>query len=123
MLPCAVIGALARGMHEASEQQTELSVAPSRTSGKQLGRVVHRLDVEIVKDGIFLHFNNLKQTPSVFKWPKVDKPSSGNKAATTGGTVEDEIQGYSTAVPWLQKHVCPDGIRAVLKYQEGWLTL
>jgi hypothetical protein len=49
-----------------------------------------------------------------YAWPRVP--------AGQGGTREDEVSGYETAVPWLQQHVAPPGVAVLDKHSEDWLS-
>jgi hypothetical protein len=84
--------------------QSNLSITPSSASLGALKKVVQRMGLQMI---VGLPFRKLPSPiPSLgaFSWQGAN-----------------EADGYVRAVAWLNEHVCPPGITAVLKHQNRWL--
>jgi hypothetical protein len=101
--------ALAKALRMTQELELEvISLTPSRASLAKLQTALARLTLRMERGGMF---QVVDQTGSLqgFLWP----PGPND--------AEAERQGYSEAIKWLQKHVCPPGVQAVLVSNKSWL--
>jgi hypothetical protein len=101
LLHCCLPGELA-DLLQVQQKYDVLSVTPSRASMSLLQKIVQRLDLQFTQG---LPFQLPSQTSGLenFIWP-------GNEA-----------DGYADACDWLQEHVCPVGVTAILKDRDKWL--
>ncbi len=80
-----------------------LSYSPSAASQSKLLKVHERMSVTFVRGLLFTLPSSPPAEVPGFSWP----PS--------------ERLGYDAAVPWIQKHMCPEGVSAVLYAEDEWL--
>lgn len=94
-------------LQEAEEQKQQLSITPSQASWAKAQEAARRHATPLCY-GLRFHVTNQPGLPR-FSWPR----------GATGS--EDEVAGYDEAQKWLQQHVCPTGVKAVVVASDEWL--
>jgi len=105
----AVVRGLRRArLEEQEDKKQQLSITPSQATWSNMQEAANRRATPLVAGLMFKRAARGTSLPS-FHWPRV---ASGD---------EDEVTGYPAARRWLQQHVCPSGVTAVLVDREAWL--
>jgi hypothetical protein len=95
-------------LEEEKDEKKQLSITPSQASWSNMQEAANRRATPLLAGLPFWKAMPCTSLPP-FPWPR----------HANGG--EDEEAGYANAVKWLQEHVCPDGVKAVLVDRDAWL--
>lgn len=106
-------GAFAKGMRmsreeERADSEERISVSASSATFAVMQKAAARVQSPFVGGLPFDVLPNITLLPA-FSWPLNHK------------NTQDGEMGYGTALPWVQEHMCPPGVQAVLVDRHKWL--
>ena len=96
---------------DTAEAEKQLSIAPSSASYAHFSMAASRLASPLSEGLPFQRLGGARQEVPLFRWP----------VGHEGQQVEEA--GYGQAEEWLQRHVSPPGVQAVLAAKIKWLEL
>lgn len=113
---CCAAGAPAAALArlKAEPDTTRIEITPSEADITTLNKMIARSSKSLVRGLPFPITPVPLPALEDFTWPEVQCPESGQMQ-------ENEEAGYDAALQWIQQHVCPEGVRAVLKAGFAWL--
>jgi hypothetical protein len=92
-----------------AQEQDALTISASDASQTVMSEAARRLSSPLVPGMLFQLSEEPAHELPHFAWPLGPR---GRQA---------EAAGYQEAVPWIQKHICPEGVQAVLVDTIKWL--